>query len=125
METSMDVFDCIITRRSVRNYTDEQIADWIIQKILETAIWAPSGKNGQPWKFKIISEKDSIDCIAQLLPYNRWIKKSNCIIAIFLDKNSSYDYIKDVLSCGAFIQNILLAANGLGVGSCWVGINAT
>ena len=38
-----------------------------------------------------------------------------------LNKQASYDYIKDVQSCGAVMQNILLATHGLGLGSCWIG----
>ena len=46
---------------------------------------------------------------------------SICCISVFLDKEKSYDYLKDVQSCGAVMQNILLATHGLGLGGCWIG----
>ena len=51
----------------------------------------------------------------------RWGSKANCIILLFLDKNGSYNYIKDMQSCGAAIQNMLLATHDFGIGMCWVG----
>ena len=50
----METYECILTRRSVRFYS--YISDADVQRILKTAISAPSGKNGQHWKFKIIND---------------------------------------------------------------------
>lgn len=49
------------------------------------------------------------------------MKNAACFVVVFLDKSHSYHYIKDVQSCGAFIQNIMLAAHSLNIGSCWIG----
>ena len=117
----MDVFDCIKTRRSIRNYLEQPIDKMDIDKIIEAAIWAPSGKNGQPWKFKIIVDREIINQISDLSIYRKWMRGAPCFICVFLDKEKSYDYIKDVQSCGAVIQNILLCAHSIGIGSCWVG----
>lgn len=117
----MEVFDCIKTRRSVRNYTDQPIDKTDIDKIVEAAIWTPSGKNGRPWKFKVILNKGLIDRVSELSIYRKWIKNAPCFICAFLDKEQSYDYIKDVQSCGAAIQNIMLCAHSLGISSCWIG----
>ena len=54
----MGVFDCIKTRRSIRNYSKQPIDKTDINKIIETAVWAPSGKNGQPCKYKVITNKE-------------------------------------------------------------------
>ena len=43
------------------------------------------------------------------------------MVAVYLDKSRSYDRLKDAQSCGAAIQNIMLAAHSLGIGSCWIG----
>lgn len=43
------------------------------------------------------------------------------LIAVFLDIANSYNYVKDVQSCGAAIQNMLLAAKAVEIGSCWIG----
>ena len=65
----MDVFDCIKTRRSIRNYTDQPINKTDINKIIEAAVWTPSGKNGQPWKFKVITDKGLIEQISEMSIY--------------------------------------------------------
>lgn len=117
----MKIFDGIISRRSVRLYNSEPIEIEFINQIIESAIWAPSGKNGQPWKFKIITEQNIIEEIAKLSANSRWLKTAPCLIIVYLDKVCSYHYIKDVQSCGAAIQNMLLAAHEMGIASCWIG----
>ena len=117
----MDVFECIKTRRSVRGYTDQKVDSEMLDKILQSAIWTPSGKNGQPWKFKIVEDKTIINRLSDLSVYGSWMRTASHFILIFLDKSFSYNYIKDVQSCGAAMQNIMLTAHSLGVGSCWIG----
>lgn len=117
----MKIFDGIISRRSVRLYNPKAIEVESINKVIEAATWAPSGKNGQPWKFKIITEKNIIEEISKLSANTRWLKTAPCLIIVYLDKLCSYHYIKDVQSCGAAIQNMLLTAHEMGIGSCWGG----
>ena len=117
----MKIFDGIKSRRSVRLYNSKPIEIESINQIIESAIWAPSGKNGQPWKFKIITEQNIIEEIAKLSANSRWLKTAPCLIIVYLDKGCSYHYIKDVQSCGAAIQNMLLSAHEMGIGSCWIG----
>lgn len=117
----MDTLECIKTRRSVRKYTDQPINERIIHNIIEAAISAPSGKNRQPWKFKIISDKNLICSIANLSIYSSWMKTAPLFVAVFLDNTCSYDHMKDIQSCGAVMQNMMLAAHTLDIGSCWIG----
>ena len=117
----MDVFDCIITRKSVRVYGQEKISMEIIRKIISSAIYAPSGKNRQPWKFQIVSDKVVIKELAERSIYNKWMVNAEYAIIVFLDRSKSYNWMKDVQSCGAAIQNMLLTACSLDVGSCWIG----
>lgn len=53
--------------------------------------------------------------------YNSFVSKADCLIVVFLDKAQSYHYVKDVQAIGACIQNMLLQATALGIGSCWIG----
>ena len=117
----MDVIECIRTRRSVRGYSDRDIEPALINKLIEAGAWAPSGKNCQPWRFKMVSEKKEIDGISRMSVCEKWMRTAPCFICVFLDKEKSYNYMKDVQSCGAAIQNILLCAHALGMGSCWIG----
>ncbi len=121
MRKNMTAYEMIVTRKSIRSYLKRKIDDNDIQLVLQAAVCAPSGKNGQPWRFRIILDDSIINNLAECSAYRNWMREAKCIIVVFLDKSHSYDYIKDVQSCGASIQNILLAAHSLGLGSCWVG----
>lgn len=118
---NMDVFECIKSRKSVRCYSKRKVENEKIDIIIEAAICAPSGKNGQPWRFKIIQEHTEIVKLCDLCDSEKWISRAEVIILVFIDKAYSYDYIKDMQSCGAAIQNMLLTAHNFGIGACWVG----
>jgi nitroreductase len=103
-------------------YKPEAVPKELIDEIIEAACWAPSGKNGQPWKFTVIANDEALkEKVCSLSVYKNWLKTAPCLIAVFMDKSLSYDYNKDMQAIGAAIQNMLLAAHGLGLGTCWVG----
>lgn len=117
----------ILNRRSIRAYTAEKVNPDDITKILTAASWAPSGNNLQPWKFSVVmNDKDLIKKLSSLTIYHNWLQNSPCLIAVFLDtkavdNNIQNIYFKNVQAIGAAIQNILLAAHEVGLGTCWIG----
>jgi nitroreductase len=115
------VFNAILNRRSIREYTDEQIKDEEINQILEAGRWAPSAKNLQPWRFIIMKDSKKIEDLCQFTKYANILRKSKVNILIFLDKNFQGDRTKCIQSIGACIQNMLLAAYELEIGTCWIG----
>lgn len=116
------ITSCIKSRRSIRMFKPDAVPKELINEIIEAACWAPSGKNGQPWKFAVIADNCSLkEKVYSLSAYKNWLKTAPCLIAVFMDKSLSYDYNKDLQAIGAAIQNMLLAAHGLGLGTCWVG----
>ena len=117
----MEIIECIKNRRSTRSYNKMIVEYKNIELIIKSAIMAPSGKNGQPWRFHAINDSDQIERICDFLKCQSWLKTAGGLIFVFLDRNKSYDYIKDMQSCGAAIQNMLLTAESLGISSCWVG----
>lgn len=117
----MDILETIKTRRSVREFTDKPVTQEALEKALEAGRWAPSGLNNQPWRFVIIENKELTEKLAQFTIYSRIIKSAQVVIAVFLEKEVMYNRTKDVLSIGACIQNILLEAHSIGLGSCWLG----
>lgn len=116
----MKVENAIRQRRSIRQYTEKLPKESDIQKILEAAIWAPSGLNNQPWKFKVLKEKKK-DGLAKFTEYGRIVKDAPTAICAFLDNGATYSREKDIMAIGACIQNILLQAFELGLGTCWLG----
>lgn len=117
----MAVYSLIKERRSIRNFLDKPVAYSKLRKILEAGRWAPSGLNNQPWRFVLIRGKINKDNIAQFTKYSYIIKRANCLILVFLDKKNSYNLIKDTQAVGACIENMLLCAQDLGIGCCWMG----
>ena len=117
----MYVLDCIGRRRSVRSFAKVQIARNKIDAILEAGTLAPSGKNGQPWRFVVQREKDLLRRIAEQTVYHAWVSEADCLILVFLDREKSYHEIKDAQAIGACMENMLLAAEELGIGACWNG----
>lgn len=117
----MKIEDVIKQRRSVREYTKQIPGDGDIHSILDAGRWAPSGLNNQPWKFKVIKDKKIKDALTQFTKYGEVIKDAPALICVFLDNGATYNREKDIMAIGACIQNMLLCAHGLGLGTCWLG----
>jgi len=116
----MDVLQLIKKRRSVRKFKKKTVSKEVIDNILEAARWAPSGLNNQPWRFMVL-EKERKDLLADYTHYSRIIKSADKLIAVFIDKKSSYNHEKDLMAIGACIQNMLLFIHAAGLGACWLG----
>lgn len=121
MEAKNLVIETILTRRSVREFDRRPISDEEINLILESARWAPSGRNNQPWKFAVIRDPSLKKSLSPLTHYGSVIQQAPACIAVFLDHSRSYDRTKDVQAIGASIQNMLLTIHSMGLGGVWLG----
>jgi nitroreductase len=108
-------------RRSVRHFTDTPVSRDLIMAALEAASWAPSGLNNQPWRFAIIRDKPMKEALAAVTKYSNILKSASVLIAVFLDKEASYDYTKDCQAIGACLQNLLLSFHSMDLGAVWIG----
>ena len=117
----MSVYNLIKKRRSIRSFLKKEIPASHIKKILESASWAPSGLNNQPWRFVILRNKSIKYKLSKLTKYSYIINRANCVILVFLDINNSYNRTKDIQAIGACIQNMLLCSCELGIATCWLG----
>ncbi len=112
----------IQTRTSVRLYKKQSIEQEKLDSILQSATLAPSAKNIQPWRFVVVQQdKVLINSISSLVKHSTFMKTADCLICVFLDKDSAFDRTKDCQSIGACIENMLLTTTSLGIGSCWIG----
>ncbi|RJQ31727.1 MAG: hypothetical protein C4562_04585 [Actinobacteria bacterium] len=117
------VFENIKTRRSVRKFSDKQISDENLKKLLEAGRWAPSGANAQPWEFIVLKDKDVNVRISEACYYkvlkSRHVGEANVNVVILGNpKAGSATYVQDCTIAGA---NMTLMANSLDIGSCWIG----
>jgi nitroreductase len=117
----MEILELIRKRRSVRKYKKELPEEAKIKKVLESARWAPSGLNNQPWRFLVIKDKLQKNGLAEFTKYGQTIKDAPVAIVVCMDVADSYNYEKDLMAIGACIANMLLEATALGLGSCWLG----
>ncbi len=113
----------IRARYSCRKFKADEVSDELLLEILETARWAPSGLNNQPWRFILIRDPQIKEQVShQTKPhYSSIIKNAPCCIAVFYDKDAGYNYVKDVQAIGAAIEHILLSIHNLRLGGVWLG----
>ncbi len=129
------ILDLIKNRRTTRVYKEEMISEEELEKIIEAGMWAPSGHNRQPWHFTIIENKEIMKKInsdtkeacknSEDPLYYGWANNNKYnafynapILVIFSYRKDGFSPIDDL---GAASQNMGLAAECLGVGSCWIG----
>lgn len=118
-------YENIMSRSSVRSYSDRVVSNDTVTLLLKAAMAAPTAVNSQPWHFVVLRNMEKRQKLAELLP-NAGTKLTSSSVNIlvcgdsrkFLEKAPTY-WIQD---CSAATENLLLAANALGLGAVWCGI---
>ena len=114
----------IFNRKSVRSFTSEPVSQEHIETMLKAAIAAPTAVNSQPWRFVVITDRAQLDAMAEVLPYAKMLKQAPLAIVVcgettwFDGKENPY-WQQD---CSAATENLLLAAEALGLGAVWTGV---
>ncbi|MBM7614331.1 nitroreductase [Alkaliphilus hydrothermalis] len=119
--TNMDIFDCINKRRSIRKYKNLEVEKEKIDLLIKAGMAAPSACNRQPWEFIIITDDKVLTELREGMQFARY----NAPVAIVVCGNTKLGKGVDAWDkdCSAAIENILLAATGLELGSIWIGIH--
>lgn len=118
---SAQLLELIKKRRSIRSYLPDPIPDEHINKILEAGLYAPSGKNRQPWRFFVIKEVKTIRSIAKSTTYSKFACNAPVMVLVFAKTDADYPTEKDLIGVGACLQNMMLTATAMGYGSCIIG----
>ncbi|MCZ7357652.1 MAG: nitroreductase family protein [Candidatus Methanoperedens sp.] len=139
-----DIIEMIKTRRSVREFKQDQIPDDEIKFLIDCARYAPTGFNTQPWSFLVIKNKDAMRKISEsgkksmiplLEPMKDSSQKARDFLVFLKTKGTDMFYNAPVLviilgnksaptvdfDCSMAAQNMMLAAHSKGIGSCWIG----
>lgn len=124
----------ISRRRSIRAYKAEQITDTELHEVLEAALLAPNAANGQKWHFTVVQNKDLLDRMVDDIidavknsgntfllsvvsrPNHHTFYHAPTVIIISGAESSPYSQC----DCSASAENILIAAESLNIGSCWI-----
>lgn len=112
----MEVIDI---RRSVREFSDKKIEKEVIDKIIHAGVMAPSAKNQQPWEFIVIDDKNILNKLSETL--SPLYAKSMVTIVLCMRKENLKSPTRREQDMSACMQNMMLEATNLGVGSCWIG----
>jgi nitroreductase len=115
----MEVYDCIRTRRTIREFTSDPVPGEIVDKILQAGRWAPSSSNTQPWHFVVIRDRHTIAAIGKIATQGPFIGRAPLAIAIVMENAR-----RPQLDAGRAIQQMELVAWSEGLGTCFVGIRA-
>jgi nitroreductase len=124
----LDVFEAIKKRRSVRAYTSEKVSEEDVERLIEAARWAPSAGNIQPWEFIIVTNAETKRRLSDAALHQTFIEKAPVVIVVCADVvRSSWGYgsrgtnLYCLQDTAAATENVLLAAQALGLATCWVG----
>jgi nitroreductase len=117
----MDALQCIMTRRSIRRFTDEPVEIEQITAILEAAMAAPSAGNQQPWRFVVLTGRDRLEAAAETTPYGKMLLEAAFGLVVCADTRELKHPTMWQQDCSAAVQNALLAAHAMGLGGVWLG----
>jgi nitroreductase len=115
----------IMTRTSIRQYTDEPVSKADIETMLRAGMAAPTAVNRQPWHFVVINSKEKLAELAGDNPRGGMLKKAPLAIVVCGNMDKALPgqgrgfWVQD---CSAATENILLAANAIGLGAVWTGL---
>ena len=118
----MDAMDAVLSRRSIRRYTEKPVQDETIKELLEAAMSAPSAGNEQPWHFVVISERKILNEIPRFHPYSQMLRDAPVAILVCGDEQLQKYQGYWVQDCSAATQNILIAIQAKGLGAVWLGV---
>lgn len=117
-----NALDVIMTRTSVRQYTNQPISAETIDTLLRAGMAAPTAGNKQPWKFVVVTERALLDSLAE----GNWRMAAQAQAAIVVCGDTENVFPEEgrdywVQDCSAATENILLAAHAVGLGAVWCG----
>ncbi len=119
------VSEVIHSRKSVRSFTDQKVSDDDLETLVRAGMAAPTGKNLQPWIFYIITNKDLLEKLGNELPTAKMLGSVHSAIMVCGDisKADTTTYRNYwVMDCSVASENILLAAESIGLGACWTAV---
>ena len=118
----MNTQECIIGRRSIRKYSSKELTKEQVDTLLKAAMYAPSAGNAQPWDFIVVQDQATRNRIAAIHPYGGMAAEAPLSIIVCGNEQAEKFPGFWPQDCAAAIQNILLAAYDMGLGTVWTGI---
>ena len=115
------MLDILYNRRSTRKFTDKKVEEETIHQLIKAALLSPSSKNSQPWEFIVVDDSELLSQLSVAKPHGACLlKHAPLAVVVAGDKTKSDVWIEDCSIASIILQ---LAAEALGMGSCWVQIH--
>jgi len=113
----MEVYECVRSRLTVREFKPDPVSDRLVTRILQAARWAPSSRNRQPWHFIVIRDREVLRRIGQIASSGPYIAQAPLAIAVAMENVNRAE-----LDAGRALQQMELTAWSEGLGGCFVGL---
>lgn len=115
----MDMLDILTKRRSIRRYTQERIADDALKQVLNAGLLSPSSMGKRPWELIVVREKKVLEHLANCRAggHASMLQGADCAVVVVANTENADAWIED---CSIAMCNMHLAADNLGIGSCWI-----
>lgn len=122
----MNIYEVIQKRRSIRSYKPDPVPEEKLNRLLEAVRLAPSGKNGQPWRFIVVKDKKLREALVPACRDQAFIAEAPLVIVACAREEESYQkqggYMKSwAIDIGIALEHLILAAVTEGLGTCWIG----
>jgi nitroreductase len=111
------MLDAIRNRRSVRFYKDEPVSDEQIEEVLRAGFCAPSGHAAAAWHVVVVRDQAVKDSLSQLHQWSKILARVPVVIVVCVDRSEPNLWVEDG---SAFMENMLIQATEMGLGTCWV-----
>lgn len=116
----------ILSRKSVRSYTDRDVTAEQIDTLLRAAMAAPTGRDVRPWRFVVVDRRSVLDSLHDRLPKAAMLAEAKAAIVVCADSTAKAADGQPTrnwaLDCAAATENLLLAAEAMGLGAVWTGV---
>ncbi|MBQ5896320.1 MAG: nitroreductase [Bacteroidaceae bacterium] len=120
---SAAVIDNMMSRRSIRNYKQQAVPREVLNRIMECGINAPNGQNKQSWEVRVVENPELQNEIRALMATVGGERAAGCFynapVWVFIARDKVYDF--SAYDCGLMAENMMLAANAMGVGTVCLG----
>jgi len=125
-ESMNETLQTIHNRKSVRAYTNQAVPKEKVEVLLKAAMVAPSSRDNQPWLFYVVTNRETLNKLAERLPSAQMLAKAPMAIIVCGDNAKNIKQpdqaLNWALDCSAASQNLLLAAESEGLGAVWTGV---
>ncbi len=116
------MLEAIRERYSCRSFKDEPVAEADLREVLSAGFCAPSGHNARPWHFVVVTDAAKRKELSEVHQWARMCAQAPMVLAVCADRAKAPDWWLD--DSAAAIENMLIQAQDLGFGTCWIGIHA-